>query len=398
MKPINLLTVITFLLLPSAAKAQYAEGMSKLYYSDSSGEKGVTTYIFNGKNLPYKAIWELEDGTRWSENYHRFDTAGHLVERTRYFSDSLKTYQSFTYNISGMLIHETFSRSDGIEGLTDYNYENNRCTMAVCKSHNGWFTGIIRYIYDSTGTRTGATMERDGTVIGGISYKSDDRGRILEERWSFSNGFTQDYLYDYLDDGCTIYRSSNVFIVPSCRWRIREENYDYSGQGGGPSYYIYGERGSLDHKTFVRSDGLKTETEFYYQDNGLLEKSIRKYSDGSTGTFRYNYDCNGKLVERNFLRSDGTEASEKYVYDINGRLINGEYFNFDGWLTGKLTFYHDRYDRIISARFKGEDGFSAEIEFSYNGDGNLETIKWHFSNGDTQTYFFKYEMLPANPV
>ena len=98
-------------------------------------------------------------------------------------------------------------------------------------------------------------------------------------------------------------------------------------------------------KTFVRSDGLKTSTDYHYLDNGLLERSVRHYSDGKTGTFTYNYNSNSSLTYREFIRSDGFTAYEKYNYDQYGSLISGEYNKFDTWLSGKLEFGHDRYDR-----------------------------------------------------
>lgn len=376
--------------------AQYADGLLKLSYNDSSGEVGFTTYIYNGLKLPCKAIWELANGTRWSVNYHEFDSNGNMVRKYREFSDSLTTLQTFSYNGQNQLIHETFSRSDGIEGSADYIYEKGICIYADCKGYNGWFTGRINYRYDHSGIKESAGLERDSLIIGTIDYSKDISGRIISEVWTFTSGFRQTYIYQYQDNNCTQYRSSNIFIRPSCSWRITEENYDYSGQGGGPSYYKYGDSGSLDHKTFVRSDGMKTETDFFYAPGGLLERSVRHYSDGKRGTFTYIYNKNNQLTERDFERSDGFKGRERYSYDSAGRLIDGEYLNFDGWLTGKLKFTHDRYDRIISAVYEGEDGLTAEIEFEYDRDSNLIKINWRFSNGATQTYWFKYEMQKSS--
>ena len=72
-------------------------------------------------------------------------------------------------------------------------------------------------------------------------------------------------------------------------------------------------------------------------------------------------------------------------------LIRGEYVNMDGWLNGVLDFDYNPDGILDSAKFTGEDGFDAEIKFSYDMNFNLVKIHWDFTTGQTQTYFYTYE-------
>jgi len=225
--------LVTIINLP--ALPQYANGIYKLVYSDSSGEKGTTTYIYKGKDLPNKAIWQLDDGSRWSVNYHRFDSAGNLVERYREFSDSIRTIQSFIYNDDHQLVQETFNRSDGIKGSAVYLYKNGACIKAICNLHNGWFTGIINYSNDEKGKPESATIERDGAIIGMVTYTKDTLGRVIIETWSFNSGLKQEYKYSYIDDLSPTGVSSTIFLIPSGTFFPEEENYELPGEGVGHS-------------------------------------------------------------------------------------------------------------------------------------------------------------------
>lgn len=44
--------------------------MHKLYYENSQGEKGISSFYYNSKGENYMAHWQLEDSSRSSLNYH----------------------------------------------------------------------------------------------------------------------------------------------------------------------------------------------------------------------------------------------------------------------------------------------------------------------------------------
>lgn len=391
-------TRLLILILPGlfcfiSTSGQYQPGLYKLRYSDSGGERGLTTYVYTSDTAsPIKAIWELEDGSRWSVNYHTFDQNGNMLTKHRLFSDSIVVDQTFSYNESGQIVSETFYRSDGVRGTVCYLYEENIIATAECSGFNGWFHGRIEYKHNSDRLKDSAVIySKDGVRLGTILYLYDNNKQLIEERWEFANGAWQNYAYEYTDNECVKFYSSNIFIRPSCKWIIESETYSFSGSAGGPSNYYYDDSMKLTGKVFVRSDGLRTETKYYYREGGLLEKSVRKYSDDSEGIFYYTYDDQMNLTERTFYRCDTLNGSEKYYYDSSGKLIKGELFNFDSWLTGSLSFNHDMYNRVSKAEFLSESpGLNASISFIYDQNSNLIKIHWLFGNGSTQTYNFKY--------
>lgn len=376
---------------------QYEKDILYLEYSNNADEKGLTTFICNERNLPYKAIWELEDGSRWSVNLHSFDVHGNLVKKTRTFSDDVRAEQTFTYDEKNRLTAETFWRSDGTTGNVQYHYRDlhdQRLAYADCNGLNGWFHGRIEYEYGSVDAyRPGTAMLYApdlSTPAGRINYLYDGQDRLKRETWNFNSGFSQTFEYTYRDSNCTRFRSSNVFLNLPCSVRVEKEDYDYSGKGGGPSSYEY-ENNRLVRKIFIRIDGLKTITTYDYAQDGLLRSSTRKYADGRTGSFSYTYNQFGQLLQRTLNCTDGSFSEETYNYDNNGKLITADYLNFDNWLTGRLCFSHDRYDRITSAHFENKNGNHAEVEFTYNDQKLPGKIHWLFMDGTSQTYIFEYK-------
>jgi len=112
----------------------------QLYYEDSSGEKGLTTFNYNDEGILEKAIWEFSDGTRTSLNIYKHDAKGNLINKTREFSDSLTSNQSYEFDEKGNLIVEYFERSDSVSGITTYEYnKKGRLEKANCNGLNGWF-------------------------------------------------------------------------------------------------------------------------------------------------------------------------------------------------------------------------------------------------------------------
>lgn len=222
------LTAILALSMVVCANAGWVKDLHILHYENSTGEKGRTVFIYNGKDLPYKAIWELKDGSRWSENLHTFNKRGQLIHKERSFSDSLQSEQSFSYSKEGLLVHESFSRSDGLKGTAHYIYKGDRCKEALCENHLGWFSGRILYYYGNGGRKDSARLEIKGQQIGRIEYRYDPINRLEQETWTFSRGFQQIFRYEYLDRNCIFYNSSNVFLINSCGCLIEKEDYDFN--------------------------------------------------------------------------------------------------------------------------------------------------------------------------
>ncbi len=366
----------------------------RLHYTNSSGERGVTTHVYDASGVCAWSIWELLDGSRWSTNTYVYDDAGRMVEKNRVFSDELTSKQTFRYDVSGRLTFETFSRSDGKSGKVRYVFDDNRHTeTAYCDRMNGWLSATIHYQLDPEGRRTSGVLEKDGKQVGTIAYTCNEEGLLRQERWQIGN-WSQTFTTEYEKANCQAPTTSNPYVPGNCNWRVQGEQYSFNGEIGGPSAYTYDEEGRLAEKTFTRSDGVQTVTAYHYDPTNVLRKSVRKFGDGTTTEFYYVFNSNRQLVERNWTDKDGNAGLERYRYDEHGKLSGARYERMDGWLTGNLTFKHDRYGNLSTGTYDGDDGLSAKIEFTCDQHGLPVRIYWSFSSGHTQEYRFSYEAVP----
>lgn len=361
----------------------------KLHYENSGGEKGVTHFYYNREGRNYMAVWHLADSSRSSLNYHSFDSAGRMIQKSREFSDGIRSVQHFEYGSDGKLVSEDFSCPDSVTGLVNYHYgPEGKLQSADCRGLNGWFHGKIEYRWDDN-RKTGADLVRNSASIGSIVYEYED-DRLVFEQWDFNGRWSQIFRYEYQKAARQTFTSPNVFIRESPWFRVSSEFYMFNGEPGGPSRYTYEESGRLISKEYIRSDGLRTMSTWEYDSTGLPDLSLREYQDGRKTDFLYWYSVDRQLLVKTFQCTDGASGSETYRYE-DGRLSQGEYVNVDGWLNGILDLKYDENGELSSADFSGQDGFDAMLDFTYDRNLNLVKIQWEFSSGNTQTYFFEYE-------
>lgn len=369
--------------------------LARLKYTNSLGEKGVTLFNYNNKGVIYKALWHLINGKRNSLNYYEYDKNENLARKYREFSDNKTSTQTFKYNSEGKLIFEKFRRSDGVKGEVLYSYDSSgKLLKAECKGLNGWFHGVINYKYGSKDSRLSAVISQEGINKGEITYTYNGKGLLIKEYWDFTDKWDQTFLYEYefIRKNTNLpFTSSNPFINITSGFRIKDEDYDYSGKSGGPSDYFHNGK-KLEKKIFTRSDGLKTETFYFYNSNNELISSLRRYADGKSAIFSYLHNANRQLMKREGLGTDGFRSEESYSYDELGKLIKAVWDNFDSWLTGDISFKHNENGNLVSGIFSGsgEKKFNADIKFSFDKDHNLTSIDWKFSFPGTQTYIFNY--------
>lgn len=364
--------------------------ISKLHYENSSGEKGVTTYLTNARGVLYKAVWEQLNADRYSENF--FEYRGNRLERLyRTFSDTLNSTKQFFYDENGLLTRELFKRSDGVEGEAWYTYDDdNKLKELDCKGLNGWFKGILKFSYDEKGYKKTASIFVEDKHAGTVTYEYSNNGNLTTEHWNFPDRFSQTFRYEYIPKDQIIWVNSNPLLQIPAGYRIKKEDYNYNDEVGGPSFFQYDEYGKLIKKTFTRSDSVKTLTSFSYDEKGNLISSHRKFENGKEVKFIYVYNGDGRIIEKRYIHPDGFQGREAFLYDINGRLIAARYDKMDTWLTGNIFFTHDKFDRLINGKFVSDDGFSADIIFTRNDMGLPKKIRWDFSFGKFQEYMFKY--------
>lgn len=366
----------------------------RLHYTNSGGEEGVTTHVYAASGNRAWSVWELLDGTRWSTNTYVYDDAGRMVEKHRVFSDGLTSGQTFHYDEKGRLIRETFQRSDGKEGHVRYQFsEDGKGETVRCDRMNGWLSGTIRYQLDAEGRRISGVLERDSQEIGKITFQYNNAGLLEKENWQIGD-WSQTFTSEYERINCQAPTTSNPYVPADCDRRVKDEDYSFNDIIGGPSSYTYDEAGRLTGKVFARSDGVQTVTVYYYDQANRLRTSVRKFGDGKTTEFHYVYNSNRQLVKRAWTGPAGSPGLEEYHYDENGKLSTARYERMDGWLTGDLTFDHDRYGHLSTGTYKGDDGLIADIEFICDKHGLPERIYWTLSSGHTQEYRFRYEPVP----
>jgi hypothetical protein len=382
----GLLFLLTFLVaLKISAQNEYP---IILNYENSSGEKGISFFEYDGTNRLIKGWWQLLDSTRYSTNFYFYNSKNQLVEKYREFSDSLTSSVKYTYNKKGWKIAEDFTRSDGISGKSVFEYNKKGALQKiVCNKFNGWFDGEIHYKTGKNQKVVSGEIFRNNQKLGDIEMKYSANGNLISEKWITPN-WSQTFTWEYKKLP-VLYSCSNVFIPENNRFRLVEENYLFNDKTGGPSFYTYNNQGKLTEKTFVRSDGLKTSTTFLYRKNGLLKKSFRKYNSGKSAKFQYSFNKNRKLGKRNFKNLRGKKGNERYFYDELGLLKKAVWNNFDHWISGEIVFDHKKNGQVKSGKFYGKP-VDANILFEYDKHGNLISIFWHFADGNKQEYQFKY--------
>ena len=168
-----------------------------LHYENLSGEKGLTTFIYDEKGVMHEAYWELLDGSRSSENYYTYDEDENMVKKYRKFSDGITSTQLYEYDEKGYLISEHFNRSDGVAGSTVYKYDKDeKLVKAICNGLAGWFYGTLIYEYDVNGRKSKGIIEKDEKHIGTIYFEYDTAGNMIKEYWEFPDSWSQTFFYE----------------------------------------------------------------------------------------------------------------------------------------------------------------------------------------------------------
>lgn len=365
-------------------------------YKNGSGESGFTTFDYDREGILWRAFWCLNDSSRYSVNQYACSEEGKLITAFRNFSDGSTTYELFSYDGQGQKASETFRRSDGVSGEASYTYEEGRLTSALFKKYKGWLSGKLLISYNARGKKSSAVLLKNDTLIATLSYNYDSAGNMETEYWDFCGKWFQKFSFSYEKTNTRRLYYTSPFVGNLNGYRIKAEDYSYNGEKGGPSLYEYNPDGLLVAKRFIRSDGISTETQYYYDDGGKLSRSVRLFTNGQREEFRYTYDHNENLIFRGCYHNDTLTGYEAWQYTHSGDLISARYVNADGWLTGNLIFSGKDPGSPDHAIFRGDNGLSADITIKRNNDGLTTDINWKFSSGKFQHYHFEYERYPLN--
>jgi hypothetical protein len=364
-------------------------------YENSIGEQSSTVFKYDRHGNLLKAVWSYNDNSRSSNNYYENDSIGNLVSSYRDFSDGLTSFEFFIYDSFGNKIMEQFYRSDSISGTATYQYENCLLKRAVLKNYKGWLNGVVEYRYNDKKQRKNGILTKEGNVIGNIQYSYDDNGNLVKEFWDFNGKWNQTFYYFYEKKNPVRNYYSSPFLPNNGNFRICAEEYTFNNESGGPSSYFYNDEGLLIKKEFKRSDGFFSKTNYEYDKDRKLRTSKRECSNGDRTIFTFKYDENNNLIAKYFYNADTLAGFESYLYNSEGELIKAYFKNSDNWLTGTISFESNLLGLVTHGKFKGQDGFDATIKFNYSSQSQLSEIKWDFSFGKFQQYFFKYEPTDA---
>lgn len=393
----NLILLLAAFILPSLLYAQpFGDAVTnfriiKQEYVNTNGEIASTRFKYDKAGKFIRAFWSLDDKSRSSVNYYEYDTKDRLISAYREFSDSLTSFECFTYDSLGNKVSEHFYRSDGVNGSASYRYSDKGIELAEFNNHKGWLSGTLRYTCNEQKKRESAILMKNDKIICNVSYEYDKNQNLAKEYWNFQGRWFQSFTFHYekTDRGKNYY--SSPFLTCWENYRISREEYTYNDELGGPSVYEYDDAGLLTKKVFLRSDSLFTTSLYIYDSERKLVRSIRAGSDGNTIRFSYTYDENNRLIQRTYTRADTLAGLEAYWYNQDGDLIKAYIRNFDGWLTGTINFNHDVLGYLTTGQFTGEDGFDALLTFCYNDVGLPGEILWKFTFGKFQRYRFEYE-------
>jgi hypothetical protein len=370
--------------------------ITRMLYTNSSGERGYTLFRYDRDDRLTRSLWSLEDSSRYSLNFYEYDLNGQMVAAFREFSDGLTSFERFEYDIKGNKIAEYFVRSDSVSGTAVYHYDEERLLQADFHRYKGWLNGTLVYRYNAANNPESAVLVRNGNKICEVQYAYDAKGNLVRENWDFAGQWHQEFQYEYEKEiPQKVYYSSPFLAIPFTH-RISREHYTFNNEVAGPSMYYYNDRGQLTKKVFIRSDSVSTHTYYEYDPEGRLKASVRHYADNETARFSYKYDESNRLIMRYYYRADTVYGFESYLYNADGALVKAYLKNFDNWLTGLISFRTDHLGRITGGVFKGENGFDAVLQFSYNKQGLLSDIHWNFSFGKFQKYSFYY--LPVDSL
>ncbi len=366
--------------------------VARLAYTNTLGEQASTEFFPDADGRIVSAYWQLADGSKRSTNTYQYNHRGHLISVFREFSDSVTSFEVFTYDEQGNRAGERFCRSDRVRGTAAYHYDaSGRRVGATFQRHKGWLDGEAVFAYDRAGVLTGGVIMNDADTVAIITYTYDARGDLVDEVWRFTQGWSQTFHYEYVPAQCRIWSLPDPLITNSCRFRPLREEYTYNDTLGGPSQYTYGPEGNLVRKSFARSDGLSTVTTYEYDPSRRLVRSVCREADGTEHVSMFEYDTAGRMIQKTRMAGDVPVSTTAYYYDAQGRVLRQVLQNVDGWLTGLLTFDTDGRGRVQRGVFRGQGSIRATVTYEYDVYDRLRTVRWHFSSGTTQEYRYAYE-------
>ncbi len=340
--------------------------LKKLYGDTSvSGDERdeYTEYDYDTTNwivsLPDHTYIKNSAGTKVSEAWYTYDSAGNLLTDTRWLSGGTNPVITYTYNTYG-----------------------NQTSIKDPRGNTTTITYDSTYIYPKTATNP---LSQTATTIYNNLY-----GKISSE--TDPNGNTTTYTYDALG---RLTKVTGPLDTASTYGTVTYEYQDCGDANLRIVTYRTEEHGTAN---YLRSedclDGLERR-----------HKSWREGPDGKTIYEEIEYDSSGRVKKKTLpYFTNGTKRWTTYTYDPIGRVTKvtnpDSTYTTTSYSKGTTTYtdanghkkveIKDVYGRLITVKeYTGSSGAQslyATTTYEYNAPGNLIKLTDAKSNVTTMTY------------
>ncbi|RKP54133.1 RHS repeat protein [Cohnella endophytica] len=409
------------------AQKEAKDTFGNLYVSESNLKlhKGIH-YFIAATDIPAYRNNQSLNNLKSSYVEQDFDQWGQLLVNRVYKdwpNQTVPLTELYTYDIAGNLITYTDPKKNlNSEGVTTkYTYDAlNR--LSEVKDALGQIT---KYPYNASGQITNTTVqsyESDTPKV--ISTKSyNEVGGLISKSDPSSN--TESYLYN--DLGLLQQRTDRNGTLFA---------YQYDEQNR-PTLLTATGAGSVtqQNKSIIGSNGILLDTQEAYN-NGVKSSSLTTQIDylkritlievqGANSSYSsilgISYDKNNRIIQYNILGGASTNFTTQFKYDrlrldkvqTNGQLAldntdagNVKYLYYPNGQIKSLSYppltdgsilsteyVYDNLNRISSMTNKKGTTLLSSYNYTYDNNGNIETISQILINQTTKTNSYTYDKL-----
>jgi len=300
-------------------------GFTRSFYSNSVDEKIHDLLV--GKA-------ESQDGSRSIEAYHKYDSAGNLLEEKALHNGGW-LYTKHTYDIYG----NRLSTTDANNHTTQYSYSPTY--------QYGYLTKVSNLVGGSNITRsysynfqTGDLLSETDPLNHTTTYQYDVLGRLTSVTYPPVGGVSASKTYAYDD-------INNILTTTNENGHVVKQYYDGSGR-------------LTKIERYNGSQAYSTET---YSHNWL--DKVENHTTTTGSLYTYDYDALGRLV--NTSNPDGT--CKRTTYDDVGMTATN--IDENGH---KKTYGYDELSRLVWVKEYLQPTSPYVTRYTYDQVGNLLRI------------------------
>ncbi len=290
------------------------------------------------------------------------------------------------YNIGGSNFFQLRELGDLLGFDVDYNSETR--TMLVESPYLPYDQYVIAketytsngtngtkvYEYDANGREIRVTTTEAGTVsTAETTYNA--KGLVTSEKSYVNGSLSEKTIYEYDSYG-------------------NETRCDYDHISSG--YYTrfsaaYRADGQMTWMEYSDSDGLWTRSNYTYDAAGNKTKAVTDYGSSVTTT-TYTRDSAGRVIKERDVYSDGGWCETNYIYS-GGYVTRTSLTTSDGY-SHNMTYRYDANGNMTYIKSSDSDGYETTTTYAYNADGlitkQVDTQQNLWGDGSTTTTEYTY--------